>query len=204
MHAVDLTADEPVRTTGHGGDDEAVGAPGHGIGAEQHAAPGRLEERLHEHGDRSIAAGADDLVDGVEERSQPRTSSTDVNSPAIDCEPPSSTVDDERTTSGSRPVSDSAAHASCSATAWTRVPAVGDERRVASRRQDEAGQHRDAGGAGPGQRGRLGAGDVGTAAHSASRSTTGGSWSTWTAAADSGPGWIMGAPTFRRRSRSWR
>ena len=67
VHAVDLTADEAVRTAGHGGDHEAIGAAGHGVGAEQHAAPCRLEERLHENGDRSITAGASDLVDGVQE-----------------------------------------------------------------------------------------------------------------------------------------
>ena len=54
--------------------------------------------------------------------SQPCTSSTDVNSPAIDCDPPSSTVEDERTTSERRPVSDRACHASCSASAWRRAP----------------------------------------------------------------------------------
>ena len=52
--------------------------------------------------------------------SHPRTSSTLRKSPAIDCDPPSSTVDDDRTTSGRAPCSDSAAHAECSAVAWRR------------------------------------------------------------------------------------
>ena len=67
VHAVDLTAHEAVRTAGHGGDHEAVGAAGDRIGTEQHAAPCRLEERLHENGDRSLTAGADDLVDRIQE-----------------------------------------------------------------------------------------------------------------------------------------
>ncbi len=176
VHAVDLTADEAVRTAGHGGDDEAVGAAGHGIGAEQHASPCRLEERLHEDGDRSVAAGRATSSTASRKRSQPRTSSTDVKRPAIECEPPSSTVDDERTTSASRPESDRARHASCSAVgvmpgggarrATARVPAVvtakpGSTGMPAARARASADG--------------LGADDIGTRGPiSASRSTTAG------------------------------
>ena len=68
LHAVDLAAHQAVGPAGDGGHDEAVGAAGDRVGAEQHAAPRRPEERLHEHGDRGLAAGAHDLVDGGDER----------------------------------------------------------------------------------------------------------------------------------------
>ena len=103
--------------------------------------------------------------------SHPWTSS-DVNIPAIDEEAPSSTVDDDRTTSGRRPSADSRARV----VQGDGVVAPWPCRRRgggARRGHDESGRTVSAVGPAGGQRGRLGAGDVGSAS-SSSRSITDG------------------------------
>ena len=94
----------------------------------------------------------------------PRTSSTLRKSPAIDCDPPSSRVDDDRTTSARAPCSESAAHAECSAAAWKRTSV----RRRRRRRRPSSARSREGGEAAPPEpvrRGRLRPGDVQVAGH---------------------------------------
>ena len=67
LDAVDLPADQPVGSAGHGRHHQPIGAAGDGIGAEEHAAPLRLDERLNEDRDGGVTAGLDDLVHRGEE-----------------------------------------------------------------------------------------------------------------------------------------
>ena len=96
----------------HGRDDHPVGALGHRIDTEEHAAPRRHQERLHEHGHldvvgvgrRGVAARPAPRATASTNASQPRTSSRETNTPAIELDSVSSLVADDRTTSAAAPV----------------------------------------------------------------------------------------------------
>ena len=70
--AVDLAADERLGAAPHDRHDPAVAAAGDRVDAEHDAAERRVDERLHQHADGLVGrarplAGAQDLVDGVDE-----------------------------------------------------------------------------------------------------------------------------------------
>ena len=88
-----------------------------------------------------------------------------MNSPAIDCEPRSSIVDDERTTSGRRPVSDRLFHASCKSTASEREGRPPASTRPPTVVITKPGQHGQTGCEGKGESGGLGTCDAGPAGH---------------------------------------
>ena len=152
--AIGGTGHELVRPTGDGGDDDAVMATGQRVGAEQHPAPRRMQHRLDEDGHRGVdEAGAPGPVGGARgprrrrRRTSDRslTSRIDSNTPAIDEASPSSPVEEERTTTGTAPPSDTA----CQAATASSI-AAGPRRR-----QHDAGQGRQARRPGQGQVGGL-------------------------------------------------
>ena len=130
-------------------------------------------------------------------RSQPRTSSTEVKRPAIDRDAPSSTVDDERTTSASRPESDKALHSSCSASSRCQDVSPSSLDRVNAVVTAKPGRTGT-----PATRARASADALAPTrsarrASGASRLTTSGIWSPWAAAVVRRTGWSWPRPRTR-------